>query len=231
MDRRSFVRHALSGLGLAVIPSSTLRAAGAPVALPPIALAPLGRLPVPVPVPATPGPAAQLAHLPFARLLDRARGALDAHGRAFQLRDRVALADFNAASREHRFHIVDLISGQTSSYLVAHGRGSDPSHSGFLQNFSNQPNSLATSEGTYRTSAIYYGKHGVSMRLDGLDYSNNNAEARAIVVHGADYVSEQHVSSWGKAGRSEGCFAVAPHLISQVIGLLGPGRMIYAGKV
>ncbi|MGF7151612.1 hypothetical protein FHS96_005278 [Sphingomonas zeicaulis] len=108
-------------------------------------IAPLGRLPVPVPVPATPGPAAQLAHLPFARLLDRARGALDAHGRAFQLRDSSALADFNAASREHRFHVVDLISGQTSSYLVAHCRGLDPSRSGFLQNFSNRPNSLAAS--------------------------------------------------------------------------------------
>jgi len=69
------------------------------------------------------------------------------------------------------------------------------------------------------------------MRLLGLDAQNSNAESRAIVVHGADYVSEDHVAAWGKCGRSEGCFAVAPHIVPQVLGLLGPGRMLYADKI
>jgi len=69
------------------------------------------------------------------------------------------------------------------------------------------------------------------MRLAGLDPTNNNADMRAIVIHSAPYVSEDHIAAFGKLGRSEGCFVVAPHLISQVLGLLGPDRMVYAAKV
>ncbi|MEJ7927863.1 murein L,D-transpeptidase catalytic domain family protein [Sphingobium sp. AN641] len=211
MDRRHFTRLALTGLGMACFPTS------------------LGRAATPF-LPAAPGPAA-LAAKPYIALLDRARAALDQHQNNFQLRDRVALADFSIASRDLRFHIVDLIGGQTSSYLVAHGRGSDPDHSGWLQRFSNEPNSLASSAGAYKTGEIYDGQHGAAMRLLGLDPLNNNAESRAIVIHGADYVSENHIATWGKVGRSEGCFAVARHMLPQLLGLLGPGRLLYADKV
>lgn len=221
MNRRDFVRQAVTGLGLASIPSSSLRA-----------LAPTPVAPSPAPAVAaalsTPGAVTRAAYAP---LLDRARALLDAHPDKFPLRDRVALADFTIASHEHRLHIVDLASGQASSYLVAHGRGSDPGHSGFLQSFSNEPESFATSEGAYLTGALYGGRHGQSMRLAGLDPTNNNADMRAIVVHGADYVSEDHIAAFGKLGRSEGCFAVAPHLLPQVLGLLGPGRLLYASKL
>ncbi len=186
---------------------------------------------VPVPPPVTPHPVTPLARQPYARLLDRAKAALDEHAHMFELRDRIALADFNAPSRELRFHIVDLIGGHASSYLVAHGRGSDPGHSGWLQTFSNEPNSLASSAGAYKTGQIYEGQHGRAMRLAGLDSQNNNAEMRAIVIHGADYVSEDHIATWGKIGRSEGCFAVARHMLPQLLGLMGPGRMVYANKL
>ncbi|HEX7854290.1 MAG TPA: murein L,D-transpeptidase catalytic domain family protein [Sphingobium sp.] len=221
MNRRDFVRHALTGLGLASLPSSTLFAAPA---------APIVPAPVPPGVPplSTPG---MMTRASYAPLLERARAVLAANPDKFPLRDRVALADFTLASYEHRFFIVDLVSGQASSYLVAHGKGSDPEHSGFLQSFSNEPNSLATSEGAYQTSVLYDGTHGPSMRLVGLDPTNSNADMRAIVVHGADYVSEDHIATWGKVGRSEGCFAVPPHLLPQVLGLLGPGRLLYAAKV
>ena len=73
--------------------------------------------------------------------------------------------------------------------------------------------------------------HGQSMRLLGLDPDNSNAEPRAIVIHGADYVSEDHIATWGKVGRSEGCVAVARHMIPQVLGMLGPNRMLYADKI
>lgn len=206
MDRRTFSKLALGGMGLALLPQSLARAA------PLVAPSPLGVK-------------------PYAPLLDRARAALDHHGGAITLRDRVALADFSRASRDLRFHIVDMISGQVNSYLVAHGRGSDPGHSGWLHSFSNEPGSLATSDGAYRTGEVYYGQHGAAMRLAGLDMHNNNAEARAIVIHGADYVNENHIAAWGKLGRSEGCFAVAPHMLPQVLGLLGTGRLLYADKV
>ncbi|RJF93368.1 murein L,D-transpeptidase catalytic domain-containing protein [Sphingomonas cavernae] len=225
MDRRTFSRLALSGIGLAMLPRSVAFGATA---------MPSAGVPSPVPMPAAVPPFSQptaYAAKPYARLLDRARAALDRHGGSIALRDRVALADFTAASRDLRFHIVDLISGQASSYLVAHGRGSDPAHSGWLQSFSNEPGSLATSDGAYRTGEIYYGVHGAAMRLAGLERHNNNAEARAIVIHGADYVSEDHIASWGKLGRSEGCFAVARHMLPQVLGLLGPGRLLYADKL
>ncbi len=222
MDRRSFTKFALSGLALSFL-SDSIGKAAAPEGL-------LPKNPPPAPVPAAPR-TVSFAGKPYARLLEKAKAALDSHAHAFTLRDRIAIADFNAPSRDLRLHVVDLIGGQSSSYLVAHGRGSDPGHSGWLQSFSNEPNSLASSSGAYRTSDIYYGQHGQAMRLIGLDPTNNNAENRAIVIHGADYVSEDHIAAWGKCGRSEGCLAVARHMLPQLVGLLGPGRMVYADKI
>jgi hypothetical protein len=217
MNRRNILLFAASGLGLAAIPGTLARATSS--------LAPA------LPPPPAPLPLSGAAMSTRAILLDRAKAALDRHRNAFQLRDRVALADFSIASRELRFHIVDLMAGQVSSYLVAHGRGSDPEHSGWLHRFSNEPGSLATSNGAYRTGEIYDGVHGAAMRLIGLEPVNNNAEPRAIVIHGADYVSEDHIATWGKLGRSEGCFVFARHMIPQVLGLLGPGRLLYADRV
>lgn len=68
------------------------------------------------------------------------------------------------------------------------------------------------------------------MRLAGLDPSNSNAAARAIVVHGAWYVSEEMARSRGALGRSQGCFAVSGSSLEEILKRLGPGRLIYAGK-
>ena len=165
------------------------------------------------------------------QLIERAKAALDTHADKFQLRDRIAIADFSLASKELRFHIVDLIDGRMNAYLVAHGKGSDPEHSGWLQRFSNTPDSEASSDGVFRTGDIYEGQHGPSMRLLGLDPTNDMAELRAIVVHGAAYVGENVLAMQGKLGRSQGCFAVAPHMLPQVLALLGQGRMLYSGRV
>jgi hypothetical protein len=224
MDRRNFTKFALSGLAFSFLSDSMGRAA-----LPTVP-EPASPIPVP-PTPAVPPTPSAFANKPYAALLERAKAALDRHADSFTLRDRMAIVDFDAPSKDMRMHIVDLIGGQSSSYLVSHGRGSDPAHSGFLHSFSNEPNSLASSQGAFKTGDMYFGQHGRSMRLIGLDPHNSNAEARAIVVHGADYVSEDHVAAWGKCGRSEGCFAVAPHLVPQVLGLLGSGRMLYADKI
>ncbi len=123
-----------------------------------------------------------------------------------------------------------LADGSVQSHLVAHGRGSDPSRTGWLERFSNEHRSNATSAGAYRTGSFYAGAHGHSIRLDGLDPTNSNALPRAIVVHSAWYVSEEMLGFSGILGRSQGCFAVARSSLPEIMTRLGPGRLIYADK-
>jgi L,D-transpeptidase catalytic domain len=162
------------------------------------------------------------------RLLRRALDALEQHHDAISYRDFIGVADFSLPSRAPRFHLVNLADGNVRSHLVAHGKGSDPSHTGWLERFSNEPHSNATSAGTYRTGSLYAGAHGHSMRLEGLDPSNSNALSRAIVVHGAWYVNEEMIGHSGRLGRSQGCFAVANSSLPEIMARLGPGRLIYA---
>ena len=204
VTRRSFVRATVVGL------------AGA--AMRPVLAAPT----------AGPVPAGAKALSPT--LLHRALDALDRHRSRIDQRDTIGIADFSLHSRAPRFHLLNLLDGTAISHLVAHGRGSDPTHTGWLERFSNEPRSQATSAGAYRTDALYIGEHGRSMRLEGLDRTNDNAAARAIVVHGAWYVSEEIVTHFGMLGRSEGCLAVPSSSLDEVLAKLGPGRMIYADK-
>jgi len=166
-----------------------------------------------------------------AGLMARAMAALDRHHDKIPNRDRIAVVDFARPSRVSRLHLVDIGSGRISSHLVAHGRGSDPNHTGWLERFSNGFGSNATSSGAYRTDDFYVGAHGRSMRLSGLEASNSNALERGIVVHGAWYVSQDMAVSRGVLGRSEGCFALAAGSLEEVFERLGPGHFIYADKI
>jgi hypothetical protein len=114
---------------------------------------------------------------------------------------------------------------------VAHGRGSDPGHTGWLERFSNDNGSNASCAGAFRTDGYYVGAHGRSIRLTGLDATNSNALGRGIVVHGAWYVSPEMARTHGVLGRSEGCFAFGTDSLKEVMARLGPGHMIYADKV
>ena len=163
-------------------------------------------------------------------LLRRALDALEQHGDSIVQRDVIGIADFSLPSRTPRFHLVKLADGSVSSHLVAHGRGSDPTHTGWLERFSNEPHSNATSSGAFRTGDAYVGAHGHSIRLEGLDPANSNAASRAIVVHSAWYVSHEMAEGRGMLGRSQGCFAVADSSLGEVMARLGAGRLIYAGK-
>ena len=165
-----------------------------------------------------------------AALMARALRALNQRPGMFK-RDVIGVVDFDAPSSAQRFHLVDLVDGRTTSYLVAHGRGSDPEHAGWLRRFSNDPGSEASSNGAYRTAQTYEGKHGLSRRVIGLDPTNSNAEPRAIVIHAASYVSLAILAATGKLGRSEGCFALAPDKRDEVLARLGDGRLIYADKI
>jgi hypothetical protein len=160
----------------------------------------------------------------------RALAALETHRSRILKTDLIGIADFSKPSRDPRFYIVDLRSGFTTEHLCAHGRGSDPGHSGWLELFSNAVGSEATSNGAFLTGEGYMGKYGHSLRLTGLDYTNSNAEARSIVVHSAWYAEPNVARTFGKLGRSEGCFAMPGISHAETHTRLGLGRMIYAEK-
>jgi hypothetical protein len=163
-------------------------------------------------------------------LLRAALAALDRHGDRIALHDRIAIADFAAPSVMPRFHLVDLASRETVTMRVAHGRGSDPAHTGWLQHFSNDAGSYASCDGAFLAADYYIGKHGRSQRLIGLDPTNDNALDRAIVIHSAWYAEPEVAAAHGQLGRSEGCFAVAQADLERIFALLGPGRMLFAAK-
>jgi L,D-transpeptidase catalytic domain len=165
------------------------------------------------------------------RIVARARAAFDRHRAQVLHGDIVAIADFTRPSADPRFYLLDTNNGRVTRHLVAHGRGSDPAHTGFLQRFSNEVGSEASSSGAYVTSDYYEGKYGRSMRVRGLDPSNSNAEARAIVVHTAWYAEPDVVAQTGRLGRSEGCFALPHASLQEALARLGPGRFLYADRV
>jgi hypothetical protein len=187
------------------------------------------RSPPPVAV-ATPG---RIAVEPVIdpRLVARARAAFDRSRALLTHTDIVAITDFSKASRDPRFFLLDTRSGRVSQHLVAHGRGSDPDHSGWVERFSNAIGSYASSAGAYLTGDFYEGKYGRSLRLQGLEGRNSNAETRALVVHSAWYAEPQVAAEHGKLGRSEGCFALSSDSLHEVLARLGPGRLLYADKL
>lgn len=182
-------------------------------------------------LPVLPARARAMAPKGFEELRSRALAAFEQHRDAVAEHDRIGIVDFSLHSRKPRFHILDLKAGTRHSVLVAHGKGSDPGHSGWLERFSNTPGSEASSAGAYLTGQPYTGKHGRSRRLIGLDSSNSNAEGRAIVIHGAWYVSPDMVRDHGKLGRSQGCLAVAEADLDLVMTSLPIGSLIYVDKI
>ena len=163
------------------------------------------------------------------QLFARAKAALDQH--KVWARESIGVVDFSKPSSEPRFYVVDMHNGTVESHLVAHGRGSDPAHSGYLERFSNDFGSYASSNGAYTTGDYYEGKYGLSLKVAGLDGSNSNAEPRAIVIHNAWYAEPDMIPQHGMLGRSEGCFAMPKKSQWEVMRKLAGGRMIYADKL
>ncbi len=139
----------------------------------------------------------------------------------------VAIIDFSAKNSKERFYLLDMESGRVETYLTAHGKNSDPDYDGYATEFSNTPDSLMTSLGFFLTAETYIGQNGYSLRLDGLSKSNSNARARAIVIHGAPYVTPSRPG--GKIGRSFGCPALEMRYHKDLIDSLKDGALLYAG--
>jgi hypothetical protein len=162
-----------------------------------------------------------------ASVLERAKQYLESHASEFSNHEYLAVADMTRPSSEKRLTVLHVPSGQTQNFYVAHGRGSDPSWTGVPQSFSNTSGSLKTSIGFYRTAEIYQGEHGRTMRLDGMSQSNSNARDRAIVLHGASYVSADYIRTYGKLGRTWGCPGVDFADRDRLIGMLKNRALLY----
>lgn len=137
------------------------------------------------------------------------------------------LIDYSKPSSQKRFWVFDIAKRKVlfSSY-VSHGKNSG---SLYAKKFSNVVNSRKTSIGIFRAAETYYGKHGYSLRLDGLSKGlNDNARRRAIVIHGASYANPKVISKTGQLGRSWGCPALPSYLSKKVIDTIRNGTYIYA---
>lgn len=212
---------------------------GGSAALAGCATAPAAPLPI---VLAAAAPPAPLGHIPQVsappldptrqvrpELMARAMAALDVHSNKISLRDRMYLVDFQKFSGEARFYEVDLIGGRVAAFRTSHGRGSDPDHSGFARRFSNTPDSHMSSVGAYATAGASWGsQQGPNVLLDGLEYSNNLARERAIIIHAADYADPAFLAREGKLGRSYGCFSTAHTDLPMLRERMGEGRLLFA---
>lgn len=138
----------------------------------------------------------------------------------------LTIADFSRPSSEKRLWVIDMESKKVLFHeLVAHGRNSGENYAG---KFSNTPSSNMSSLGFYVTGETYTGKHGLSLYLDGMDQQfNNNARNRAIVIHGADYVSPDFIKVYGRLGRSFGCPALSLDCYQTVIESISEGSCLF----
>ena len=162
-------------------------------------------------------------------LMQRALAALDIHHRRIPQRDRMYLVDFQRFSGEERLYEVDLLRGEVTPLRTCHGRGSDPAHSGYAREFSNEPDSHMSSVGAFATAGASHGaQQGPNVLLDGLEYSNDRARDRAIIIHGADYADPDFLAREGKLGRSYGCFSVSHADLPGLRERMGEGRLLFA---
>lgn len=141
--------------------------------------------------------------------------------------DRLAVIDFSLPSTQPRLWIFDL---QARSLvledLVAHGQGSGDD---MATAFSNIRGSHQSSIGLFRTEESYFGQHGYSLRMDGLEAGvNDRARERAIVIHGADYVNTGWIEKHGRLGRSHGCPAVSREVADLVVDNLKEGQFLFS---
>lgn len=138
----------------------------------------------------------------------------------------ITIIDYSLPSDKERLWVLDLVEAKVLYHcLVSHGRNSGEV---IANNFSNDSGSYASSPGFYTTGETYSGKNGFSLRLDGMEKGiNDKARERAIVIHGADYVSSEFIRKNGRLGRSHGCPAVPEELSREIIETIKDGTCLF----
>jgi len=137
----------------------------------------------------------------------------------------LTIVDLSQSSRNKRFYILDMENNTLAwNTFVAHGKNSGVD---MAKSFSNEFNSNKSSLGFYVTESTYHGKHGLSLRINGIEHGfNDNAEARGVVVHGASYVNAGRVHS-DYMGRSQGCPALPENEYAEVIDIIKGGSVLF----
>jgi len=156
------------------------------------------------------------------RLLAEALVYFDANASKIKNKNFITIIDYGMKSNVKRMFVVDMESGAVDAYLVSHGKGSDPNHDGYADAFSNSHSSHMSSLGFALTAETYNGKHGYSLKMDGLSKSNSNDRARTIVFHSADYVAPHRV-----LGRSHGCPSVEEGSHTNLFKRIKGGSLVY----
>ena len=141
-------------------------------------------------------------------------------------KDIITIIDFSISSNQKRLWVIDMVTNKVLyNSLVAHGRNSGNE---FATSFSNVGESFKSSLGFFATGEVYVGKHGKSLRLDGLEKNvNDNARDRAVVIHGADYVSEAFIKNNHRLGRSLGCPALPLGMTNEIINVIKDKSCLY----
>jgi hypothetical protein len=151
---------------------------------------------------------------------------LQHEGRLAANKQFLTVVDFDLPSTKKRLWVLDVAARQVKFHtLVAHGHNSGEN---VATSFSNQNESNMSSLGFYVTQDEYVGKHGRSLKLSGVDEGfNTNAMARSVVMHGAEYVSEDFIRQYGRLGRSLGCPAVPMDQKDQIIEAINGGTCLF----
>ncbi len=179
--------------------------------------------------PLPPRPPARQGNLPC-DAFSKAVQFLRAHRSQFSNRRFITIIDYTKPSTSRRLFLINMGSGEVQRFLVSHGK-----NSGWLYatRFSNRPESYESPIGFFRTGRKYYGGHGPSLELDGLQKGiNDNTVCRGIVMHGAHYagwgaVAANRASGLGRLGRSLGCPAIPMEVAENVIDRIKGGSLLY----
>ena len=138
----------------------------------------------------------------------------------------ISVVDFSQPSTNKRFYLIDLDTRQVVYQdYIAHGKNTGNL---MAKKFSNTPHSNQSSLGFYKTAETYHGKHGLSLKLDGLEKGiNDMARQRAIVIHAAKYAEESFIKKYGRLGRSFGCPALPAQNYDEIIELIKGGTLLF----
>ncbi|HEX4693392.1 murein L,D-transpeptidase catalytic domain-containing protein [Sphingomonas sp.] len=175
--------------------------------------------------------------MPDRALLTAALDSYRQHGCTDATHPVIAVVDFALPSGTPRMWLIDLrdASGINAPIYVAHGSGSvDAARTELAVRFGNIEGSNMSSLGAYTVAETYRGKHGRSMKVDGLDATDDRARPRLVAIHTSakvkdDYVSPAKLAKDGKLGLSEGCFVVMASDYPMVEARLANGGFLYAG--